>query len=115
MIERKRRHVLIVVWSLLYQSNLPIRFWGDCVLVVIYLINDLPSPILSDKTPFQLLYNQFPSVTHLRIFYRLCYAIVNNPKHRFDPRIGRCVFIGYPPNHKGYKLYDLEDNTIFFQ
>jgi len=113
MVERKHRHILIVAQSLLYQSNLPIHFWGDCVLIAFYLINCLPSPILSDKTPFQLLYYQVPSVTHLRIFSSLCYATVNHPKHKFDPRVQQCIFIGYPPNHKGYKLYDLEDNTIF--
>ena len=49
--------------SLIYQF-----IFGDCVLIAVYHINCLPSPILSDKIPFQLLYNQVPSVTHLRIF-----------------------------------------------
>jgi len=38
---------------------------------------------------------------------------MNHPKHKFNPCARQCVFIGHPPNHKGYKLYDLEDNTIF--
>ena len=113
VVERKHYHILTIARSLLYQSNLPIRFWGDCVLTAIYVINRLPSPILSNKTPFQLLYNQVPFVTHLRIFSNLCYATVNNPKDKFDPLARWCVFIGYPPNHKGYKLYNLEDNTVF--
>jgi len=49
-------------------------FWGDCVLTVVYLINCLPSLIMSDKTLFQLLYNQVPFVTHLSIFGNLCYT-----------------------------------------
>jgi len=59
-----------------------IRFWGDCVLTVVYLINHLPSSILSDKAPFLLLYNQVPYVTHLHIFGSPCYAIVNHSKHK---------------------------------
>ena len=62
---------------------------------------------LQALTWLQLLYNQVPSVTHLCIFGNLCYATVNHPKHKFDPHARQCVFIGYPPNHKGYKLYDL--------
>jgi len=86
VVGHKYHPILTIPRSLLYQSNLPIRFLGDCVLTVIYLINRLPSPILSDKSPFQLLYNQVSFVTHLRIFDNLCYATMNHPKHKFDHR-----------------------------
>jgi len=54
VVEHKHCHILTVVQSFLYQSNLLVRFLIDCVLTAFYLINRLPSPILSDKTPFQL-------------------------------------------------------------
>lgn len=32
---------------------------------------------------------------------------------RFSPRSRKCVFVGYSPRKKGWKLYDLETRAIF--
>ncbi|KAL6350529.1 hypothetical protein AAG906_019176 [Vitis piasezkii] len=44
----------------------PLNF-GECALTV-HIINRLPSPILSFKTPFELLYSKPPSYSHLHVF-----------------------------------------------
>jgi len=41
VVERKHKQVLKVFRALLFQSNLPLRFWGECALITIYLINKL--------------------------------------------------------------------------
>ena len=59
-VERKHQHLLFISKALQFQYNLPIHFWGECVLTTAYLINRLPSPLLGNKTPFELLFHKPP-------------------------------------------------------
>ena len=113
VVERKHRHIIEMARALRFQANLPISFWGECVLTAIYLINRLPTALLSKISPYEKLYHKPPSYTHLRVFGCLAYATIVQPSHKFDPRAKRCVFLGYPFGQKAYKLFDLTTKKIF--
>ncbi|WVZ23541.1 hypothetical protein V8G54_002085 [Vigna mungo] len=97
-----------------FRSNLPIDFWGECILTAGYLINRTPSEVLNGNTPFEMLYGVPPSLQHLRGFRCLCY-VHNKGRHgdKFAPKSKRCIFLGYPYGKKGWKVFDLETKESF--
>ncbi|GJW82025.1 putative RNA-directed DNA polymerase [Tanacetum coccineum] len=113
--ERKRRHLLNVARSLLYQSGLPLSKWTECVLTFAYLINRLPSSVLNGKSPFELVYGFKPKLSHLRSFGYLCFSSILNSFDKFSPKSEKCVLIGYSATKKAYKVYGLESKHSDFQ
>ena len=56
VVERKHRHILNLARAIRFQSHLPIRFC--CIKVVLYLMNRLPSSVIDNKSPYEMLHNK---------------------------------------------------------
>ena len=77
--ERKNRHLLDVVHTILLESSVPSMFWVEALKTATHLINCLPSQVLQMESPYFCLFAKQPSYDHLRIFGCVCF--VHLPPH----------------------------------
>jgi len=85
------------------------------------LINRLPSVILKNISPYELLY-KLPTYLDFKFFGSLCFAYsLENNQTNLEPRYRKCAFIGYKYGIKGYALLDTKNieipirrNVIFY-
>ncbi|GKA32285.1 putative RNA-directed DNA polymerase [Tanacetum coccineum] len=99
--------------SITFEAKLPKRFWGKCILTATYIINRLPSKVIDDKTPFELVFNQKPDYENMRVFGCLTYHRKTDIRgDKFKEREKPGVFMGYPQGTKGYKILDIKTGKI---
>lgn len=55
IVERKHSHLLEIARSL---QLLPLCFWDVCILIASYIINRLPTLLLSYKSPYEMLFSK---------------------------------------------------------
>ena len=71
--ERKIRHLVETGLALSAQASLPLKYWMQSFQKAAYLINLLPTKVLSYQSPIQLLFHKALNYTHLLIFGCLCF------------------------------------------
>ncbi|RVW77068.1 Retrovirus-related Pol polyprotein from transposon RE1 [Vitis vinifera] len=76
--ERKNRHLLEVARCLMFSSNVPNYFWGEAILTATYLINRMPSRVLTFQSPRQLFLKQFPHTRAPLLIYHSKYLVARH-------------------------------------
>ncbi|XP_019159908.1 PREDICTED: uncharacterized protein LOC109156510 [Ipomoea nil] len=100
VIERKHQHILNVARSLRFQANVPLKFWGHCIMHAVFIINRLPSHIIDMLRPFQRLYGKNPYISNLK---------TQNGTSRKKMHVYR-----HSSRGKGFSaLYDVDDDSVF--
>lgn len=105
--ERKHRHISETGLSMLFHAHAPASLWFDAFATAVYAINRLPSAVLSNKSPFELLYGSAPNYANFKPFGCRVFPFLRDyADHKLAPRSRPCIFIGYSSLHKGYRCLD---------
>lgn len=84
------RPIIKTARAMRIHASLPIKFWGECVLAVVHVINLLPSSVLQWKIPFELIFKKKADYDGLKELGCLCYGKPNQPskkKLNFNPEM----------------------------
>lgn len=41
-----------------FQGHFPIKFWEECILAIVHIINRITSTVLQNKSPFEILFKR---------------------------------------------------------
>nr|GEU39614.1 Gag-Pol polyprotein [Tanacetum cinerariifolium] len=66
-----------------------------------------------NKTPYELVHDNKPDLTFLRVFGALCYPTNDSDDlGKLQPTVDIGIFVGYAPSKKGYKIYNKRTRRI---
>jgi hypothetical protein len=68
---------------MLFHANSPFWFWVKVFSTTIYVINRLPTPVLNELSPFEILYSKTPAYAIFHTFGCLCFPYLRDyAKHK---------------------------------
>jgi hypothetical protein len=97
-----------IVTAMLNEAKLPKSFWGKVLATANKVLNVLPSAALPpDTTPYKIIEKRKPDYAPLQVFGCRAFAHVGKDKRKsLDSHTMPCVFLGYPEDYRGWKLWD---------
>lgn len=105
--ERKHRHIVETGLSLLSSAKMPLTYWPLAFATAVFLINRLPTPVLSHISPFDKLFKQPPNYQKLRTFGCLCFPSLRPyAPNKLEDRSIPCIFVGYSLSQSAYQCLE---------
>jgi len=100
--------------TLLEQCKTPLRFWNYAFETLVYLINHMPTLILTNKSPFDCLFQRSLDYYFLRTFGCLYFSFMRPyHNHKLDFHSSPCVFFSYSLSHLSYRCFDIASQCIY--
>ena len=100
--ERKFRHILDTVRTLLLSAKVLAPFLGEAALHAVHAINRIPNPIIQNQTPYERLFGSPPNYHYLHSFGSSCFVLLQPHKHnKLEPRSRLYCFLSYGKTQKG--------------
>jgi hypothetical protein len=110
--EHHNRTLLDMVQSMISLTDLSLSFWGYALETDAFTLNRSPSKSI-EMTPHELWFGAKPKLSFLKVWG--CEAYVKRlMPNKLEPKVEKCVFIGYPKETIGYTFYHRSEGKVFF-
>jgi hypothetical protein len=98
-VERKKRTLLDLARTMLYEYKTPDRFWAEAINTACYSINRLYLHRILKKTSYELLTGKKPNVSYFRDFGSKCKAVEG-------------FLLGYDSNTRAYRVFNKSTGLV---
>jgi hypothetical protein len=106
IVEWRNQMVVGMAQALLKQRGMPAVFWGEAVVMAVYILNHSPNKALNGRTPYEAWHGHKQAVSHLRVFSCLAFGKELGHIGKLNDRSTPGVFIGYTEGSKAYHILD---------
>lgn len=111
--ERMNRTLMEAARSMMHAAGLSNGFWQEAVRTAVHVRNRSPKQALRWRTSSEVLTGSVPDVSYFRVFGCLAYRHIHGTERKkLDAKADACVFVGYEPGTKGYRLWDKRTRTL---
>jgi hypothetical protein len=93
------------------QTDLPLSFWGYALETAAFALNRVSTKSV-EGTPYEIWTGKHPELSFLKVWG--CEAYVKCLiSDKLTPKLGKCFFVGYPWETKGYYFYNKAERKVF--
>ncbi|GJW87066.1 ribonuclease H-like domain-containing protein [Tanacetum coccineum] len=113
VVERKNRTLIEAARTMLADSLLPIPFWAETVNTACYVLNRVLVTKPQNKTPYELLIGNLPSISFMRPFG--CPLTILNTLDflgKFDGKSDEGYLFGYSTTSKAFRVYNKRTKRV---
>ncbi|GJY12014.1 retrovirus-related pol polyprotein from transposon TNT 1-94 [Tanacetum coccineum] len=113
VVERKNRTLIEAARTMLADSLLPIPFWAEAVNTACYVLNRVLVTKPQNKTPYELLIGNSPSISFMRPFG--CPLTILNTLDslgKFDGKSDEGYLLGYSTTSKAFRVYNKRTKRV---
>ena len=107
--ERFNRTIVEATRAMLDSSGLSKQLWAEATATANYIKNRQPHAFLKDRTPYEALSGNKPSVLHLHPFGQKCFVHIPRTARpagsKLSPRATEGFFVGYTATDRHYRVY----------
>lgn len=87
--------------------KLPSVLWAEAIRHSVYVLNRLPTRVLTGQTPYEIWKGHKPDISHIRVFGCVAHMKVPGEKtKKLDDRSKEVINLGKEPGTKAYRMYD---------
>nr|GFB19510.1 integrase, catalytic region, zinc finger, CCHC-type, peptidase aspartic, catalytic [Tanacetum cinerariifolium] len=113
VVERRNRTLVEAARTMLSTAKVPLFFWAEAIATACFTQNRSLLIPLHEKTSYDIINDQKPSVKFFHIFGSLCYIVRDGENlDKMKEKGDACIFVGYSTQSRAYRVFNKRTRVI---